>query len=94
MKKVNLKELAKGHKFSKGSIVEALVKSENPNEKDLAAALKKTKAYKENAELKEAVGNVLSGKTEVNSEPKPEKKQVPDVAASPANSNCQIMRDR
>ena len=37
MKKVNLKELAKGHKFSKGSIVEALVKSENPNEKDLAA---------------------------------------------------------
>ena len=74
MKKVNLKELAKGHKFSKGSIVEALVKSENPNEKDLAEALKKTKAYKENAKLKEAVDNVLSGKTEVNSEPKPEKK--------------------
>ena len=74
MKKVNLKELAKGHKFSKGSIVEALVKSENPNEKDLAAALKKTKAYKENAELKEAVDDVLSGKTEVNSEPKPERK--------------------
>ena len=74
MKKVNLKELAKGHKFSKGSIVEALVKSENPNEKDLAAALKKTKAYKENAELKAAVDDILSGKTKVASEPKPEQK--------------------
>ena len=74
MEKVNLKELAKGHKFSKGSIVEALVKSENPNEKDLATALKKTKAYKENGELKKAVDDVLSGKTEVNSEPKPERK--------------------
>ena len=74
MKKVNLKELAVGYKFSKGSIVEALVKSENPNEKDLATALKKTKAYKESGELKKAVDDVLSGKTEVNSEPKPEKK--------------------
>ena len=74
MEKVNLKELAKGHKFSKGSIVEALVGSENPNEKDLATALKKTKAYKENAELKTAVDNVLSGKTKVDSEPKPEQK--------------------
>ena len=74
MEKVNLKKLAKGHKFSKGSIVEALVGSENPNEKDLATALKRTKVYKENAELKAAVDDVLSGKTKVDSEPKPEQK--------------------
>ena len=54
-----LLNLAKNLKFSKGSKMETVLKSENPSDKAIADAALKTKPYKENAEFKAAVDAVL-----------------------------------
>lgn len=70
----NLISAAKKHTFSKGSRSQVILAGKNPNEKELAVALVKTKAYKEDKELKALVDAVVKGQIPtVKAKPEPEK---------------------
>ena len=75
--KTDLIEAAMQHKFSKGSKTEAILSKKSIDQMELAIALKKTKAYKEDKELKASVDCVISeGVIPEKTEKEPEKKET------------------
>ncbi len=72
-KKTTYFELVSAQKFSASSNAAKLIKTGNVSDQELAMAVKSTKAYKENAEIKKATDEALKGGT---AEKAPKKEDV------------------
>lgn len=68
MKRTNYAKMVEKHKFSANSSAATALKN-GEDDKTLAIAVKKTKPYKEDAELKKATDEIIKGEPE---KPKPE----------------------
>jgi len=69
MSKSNFRTLLLSLTFAKNAKVTGLLKNEKTTDLELAAAVKSTKAYKENLDLQAEVATIIAGTPEPKKEP-------------------------